>query len=236
MPSAAILAAMQIVTRHTPAFGVARVQLDGNEEVRIDHGALMALAQGMTVSSQMQGGFMRSLKRAALGGEGFFLTTATAPAGGGWIDIAPKLPGDLLAVDLDPSHGLVIQKGAWLGSATSVNLDTRWGGFKNLFGSEGGFIVHATGQGAAVLAAYGALETWDLAAGETMTLDAGHMVAYDDSTTMQMRKVTGGVVQSLKTGDALVFDFTGPGRVMSQTRNPHELLGWIAAAVDTKGQ
>jgi uncharacterized protein (AIM24 family) len=30
-----------------------------------------------------------------------------------------------------------------------------------------------------------------------------------------------------------VFDFTGPGRVWTQTRNPTELLGWISAAIGT---
>jgi uncharacterized protein (AIM24 family) len=40
-------------------------------------------------------------------------------------------------------------------------------------------------------------------------------------------------VQSWKSGEGFVFDFTGPGRVWTQTRNPTELLGWISAAVGT---
>ena len=34
-------------------------------------------------------------------------------------------------------------------------------------------------------------------------------------------------------GEGLVFDFTGPGTVLTQTRNPNELLGWITAAIGT---
>jgi uncharacterized protein (AIM24 family) len=30
-----------------------------------------------------------------------------------------------------------------------------------------------------------------------------------------------------------VFDFAGPGRVWTQTRNPNELLGWISASLGT---
>jgi uncharacterized protein (AIM24 family) len=40
-------------------------------------------------------------------------------------------------------------------------------------------------------------------------------------------------VQSFKSGEGLVFDFTGPGRVWTQTRNPNELMGWIQSFVGT---
>ena len=34
-------------------------------------------------------------------------------------------------------------------------------------------------------------------------------------------------MQTLKSGEGLVFDFTGPGWVMTQTRNPSALEAWI---------
>jgi uncharacterized protein (TIGR00266 family) len=224
---------MHVVTRQTPSFGVARLNLGDSESVRAEAGAMMATSSGVTVAAKAEGGVLKSLKRAALGGESFFLTTYTAPTGGGWVDVAPRLPGDLLSVDITPAMGLVIQKGSWLASPSSVQLDTKWGGFKNLFGSEGGFIVRASGSGPVVIACYGALETWDLAAGQTITVDTGHMVAYDDSVQMNIRKVTGGLIQTAKTGEGLVFDFVGPGKVMTQTRNPNELLSWIGGAIGT---
>jgi uncharacterized protein (TIGR00266 family) len=147
--------------------------------------------------------------------------------------VAARLPGDLLSIDVDPSKALFIQKGSWLASAPTIELDTKWGGFKNLFGSEGGFLVRAAGHGPVLVACYGALETWDLAEGQSITVDTGHMVAYDETVTMAFRKITGGFVQTFKSGEGLVFDFTGPGKVMTQTRNPNELLGWIQAAVGT---
>jgi uncharacterized protein (AIM24 family) len=74
---------------------------------------------------------------------------------------------------------------------------------------------------------------WNLEAGQGITLDTGHMVAYEDSVQMTIRKATGGLVQTFKSGEGLVFDFVGPGKVWTQTRNPNELLGWIQAAVGT---
>ena len=224
---------MQITTRQTPAFGVARLALAANEPVRAEAGAMMAMSGGVVLESKMEGGFMKSIKRAALGGESFFVNTYTAPAQGGWVDVAARLPGDLTALEVSAGRALFIQKGSWLASASSVELDAKWGGFKNMFGSEGGFIMRASGQGPVVVACYGALETWNLEAGQTITLDTGHMVAYEDTVQMSLRKVTGGFVQTFKSGEGLVFDFTGPGKVLSQTRNPTELMGWIQSFVGT---
>ncbi len=51
---------------------------------------------------------------------------------------------------------------------------------------------------------------------------------------MTIRKASGGgLVQRFKSGEGLVFDFTGPGRVWTQTRNPNELIGWIQSFVGT---
>lgn len=224
---------MDITTRHTPAFGIARIALAPQESVRVEAGAMAYMAPSVTLQSKMEGGFMKSIKRAALGGESFFLTTYTADANGGWVDVAPRLPGDLIPLDITTNRPFVISKGSWIASAQTVTLDTKWGGFRNMFGSEGGFVVLASGEGKCLVACYGALETWNLGPGETITVDTGHMVAYEASVGMNLRKVTGGLAQTFKSGEGIVFDFTGPGLVMTQTRNPNELAGWITSLVSS---
>ena len=224
---------MEASVRQGPAFGVARITMEPNEKVRAESGALMATTPSVAVEAKAEGGVMKSLKRAALGGESFFLTTYTAPPEGGWIDVAARLPGDTQVIDMQPGQAWFVQKGSWLASDIDVQVDTQWGGFKNLFGSEGGFILRAEGVGPMVVAAYGAIEAWDLEPGQTITLDTGHMVAYQESVTMNLRKVATGLIQTVKSGEGFVFDFTGPGRVMIQTRNPHEFLSFISAAVGT---
>ena len=64
---------------------------------------------------------------------------------------------------------------------------------------------------------------------ERITVDSGHVVAFGGSVTSQIRKVATGLVQTMKSGEGLVFDFTGPGWVMTQTRNPAALEAWIRA-------
>lgn len=222
---------MEISTRHTPAYGVARLSLGEGEQVRTEAGAMMAMSAGVELSAKAEGGVMKSLKRAALGGESFFISTYTAPSQGGFVDVAARLPGDMTSYAVDPSQALFVSKGSWIANEASVELNTKWGGFKNMFGSEGGFIMRAEGQGQIVFACYGALEVWNLEAGHHFTVDTGHMVAYEESVQMSIRKASGGLVQTFKSGEGLVFDFEGPGKVWTQTRNPNELLGWISATL-----
>jgi uncharacterized protein (TIGR00266 family) len=225
---------MEVVMRQGPAYGVARLNLAPNEPVRVESGAMMTMSPGVTLQSKAEGGIMKSLKRAALGGESFFVSTYTAPAQGGFVDVAARLPGDTSMHEVQAGRALFIQKGSWLANETSINIDAKWGGFKNMFGNEGGFIVRAEGQGKVVFACYGALEVWNLEPGQTLTVDTGHMVAYEDSITMQLRQASsGGIMQTFKSGEGLVFDFTGPGKVWTQTRNPTEFLGWISSFIGT---
>lgn len=177
---------------------------------------------------------LKSLKRAALGGESFFVSTYTAPPQGGFVDVAARLSGDAAVYEVQDGRALFVQKGSWLANETNVSIDAQWGGFKNMFGSEGGFIIRAEGQGLVVFGCYGALETWDLAAGQTLTVDTGHMVAYEGSVGMSIRKASGGgLIQSFKSGEGLVFEFSGPGKVWTQTRNPNELVGWLQGMLGT---
>jgi uncharacterized protein (AIM24 family) len=61
-----------------------------------------------------------------------------------------------------------------------------------------------------------------------VTIDTGHVVAYQLSIQFRMhRAVQGRSIQSLKSGEGWVFEFTGPGRVLLQTRNPEAFAQWV---------
>ncbi len=222
---------MDVQIRHTPSFAVARATLTGGETMRAESGAMMATSDGVTIEASMQGGLVKSLKRSVLGGESLFITTYTAPSQGGWVDCAARLPGDAMLATLDGSRALNIQRGSYLCSESTIEIDTKWGGFKNLFGGEGGFLIRASGSGEVVASCYGALDRIMLGAGEKLTVDSGHMVAYDDGVTMTLRRAASGSLTSLKSGEGFVFDFSGPGEVMVQTRNPSELITWLTTVL-----
>lgn len=218
---------MKVDLRHGPSFTVARLTLDPSEQCRAESGAMMATSAGVAIESSTQGGVLRGLKRSVLGGESLFVTTFSAPAGGGWVDVAHHLVGDLIVHEVTPADPMSITRGCWLASGPAVELDTKWGGFRNLFGGEGGFLVHASGQGPVLLSCYGAIDTLRLGDGERVTIDSGHVVAFSPDIQSALRKAAAGVVQSMKSGEGLVFDFTGPGWVMTQSRNPSALAAWI---------
>src|SRR4051794_1056841 len=135
---------MQVEVRHSPSFAAAHITLTGGEQLRAESGAMMATSYGVKGGASTPGGGLEGVKRSFLGGESLFITSYFAPDSGGWVDIAHHLPGDIVVRDLVPDNPISVTKGCWLASGPDIKLDTKWGGFKNLFGGEGGFLVHAS--------------------------------------------------------------------------------------------
>ncbi|ASU80763.1 AIM24 family protein [Actinopolyspora erythraea] len=215
---------MQVRSRHPSSFGVARLVLGAGEVARTGCEA-MATSYGVTSSGSPRRGGMR-----ALVGDSLPESTYTAGPQGGWVDVAPGLPGDVHTIELDGKTGWCVARDSWLAAAATVRLDTRWQGFQPMFGGQAGFLAHVTGQGQLVLACCGALDVHELRTGEFVTIDTGHLVAYVDTVQSRLRQSEQGRAQSLRTGAGLVFDFAGPGRVVTQTRNPRRLSSWLHAA------
>jgi uncharacterized protein (TIGR00266 family) len=221
---------MKVEIRHNPSFAVARCRLAGGEVVRAESGAMMATSAGVAVEAKMQGGMMKSLRRSMLGGESLFVTTYTAPPAGGWVDVAANLPGDLHVRTVSQTRAMFLSRGSYLASEGGVEIDTKWGGFKNLVGGEGGFLIRASGEGEVVVSCYGALDRLSLAPDESVVVDSGHMVAFEEGVAMVTRRVAG-TMASLKSGEGLVFEFTGPGELWTQTRNPSALVSWLTTVL-----
>jgi uncharacterized protein (TIGR00266 family) len=216
---------MDVTIRHSPSFAVARCTLASGEAMKAESGAMSSMSSGVTIEAKMQGGLMKGLKRSMLGGESLFMSTLTAPSGGGWVEVAARLPGDLIVLPV--GEALNLTKGSYLASSVETDIDTKWGGFKNLGGGEGGFLVHATGGGQVIVSCYGALDTVELRSGESVVIDSGHVVAFDPSTSYTTRKASSGMMNTLKSGEGFVMEFSGPGKVYTQTRNPGALVTWL---------
>src|SRR3954463_4886231 len=123
---------MRVEIRHSPSFALGRLTLAGGEVARVESGAMAAHSAGVHLDAKMEGGLMKSLKRSVLGGESLFVSTFTAPAEGGWIDVAPRLPGDVFTKQVEGSY--VLTRGSYLASEATLEVDTKWGGFGNLVG------------------------------------------------------------------------------------------------------
>lgn len=204
---------------------MAHVQLDPNEAVKVEAGSMVSMASGVGIETKAAGGILKSLARSFLGGESFFMNTYQSPASGGWINLAPPLPGDMFELDLS-SENLMIQSGSFVASEENIEVDTKWGGGRTFFASEGLILLRASGTGKLLLSSYGAIEEVNLASGEKITVDTGHLVAFTEGIGFNVRAV-GGIKSTLFSGEGLVVDLTGPGRVLTQTRSQDAFLSWL---------
>lgn len=210
---------------YRPAFAVARVMLESGEAVRAEAGAMVSMSANIGIETSATGGLFKSLKRSVLGGESFFLNTFRANGGSGEVLFAPPLSGDIVMLDV-PSQGLLVQSGSFLVGDMDITVDTKWGGAKSFFASEGLILLRLSGRGQALVSSYGAIHDMTLAAGEHYTIDTGHLVAFDEGMQFNVRRI-GGLKSTLFSGEGLVVDIQGPGKLLMQTRSPGDLLAWI---------
>jgi uncharacterized protein (TIGR00266 family) len=220
---------MQVAISSGPAFAFGSINLPAGGAVRVEAGAMAMMRGDVEMKTSTQGGIMKGLRRSVLGGESFFVNDFISPRGG-QVSVAAALPGDMTVATLDGSNQLMVQSGSWIASDPTVDVDTKWGGGKTFFSGEGLFLLRCSGQGDVLMSSYGAILMDTLEAGQTMTLDTGHVVAFDDSVQYKVRKA-GNWKSTVLGGEGLVTDFTGPGRVWLQTRSSTDLVQWIQAHI-----
>jgi uncharacterized protein (TIGR00266 family) len=143
------------------------------------------------------------------------------------VGLAPVLAGDMVDIDLT-GQDLMVQSGSWIASDTTVDVDSSWGGAKGFFSGAGLVLLRCSGQGDLLVSSYGGLRDMVLGAGEQVTIDSGHIVAFDSSVHYSVRKA-GSWKTTLLGGEGLVADFVGPGRVWLQTRSTSDLIMWLDA-------
>ena len=94
-------------------------------------------------------------------------------------------------------------------------------------------MLRGTGTGQMLLSSYGAIHAIDLQPGQVYTIDTGHLVAFTEQMGFRVRPV-GGIKSTLFSGEGLVVDLTGPGRVLLQTRSSQALLSWLLPKIPRK--
>lgn len=215
---------MQVEISSGPAFAFGEITLPAGGSVRAEAGAMAMMRGDVTMSTSTQGGIMKGLRR-SLGGESFFVNDFTS-ARGGVVAVAAALPGDMTLVTLNPTGALLVQSGSWVASDRTVDVDAKWGGGRTFFSGEGLILLRCSGSGDLLLSAYGGIRSHTLAPGEKVTLDTGHVVAFDETVQYSVRKA-GSWKSTLLGGEGLVTDFVGPGRLWLQTRSSSDLVAWI---------
>lgn len=209
----------------SPAFAMATIHLDMGESVKSEAGAMMAMSPSVEIKTSTQGGMLKGLRRSVLGGESFFMNTFSATGPDAHVIVAPALPGDIITWPLT-GNTVYLQSGSYLASPGTIDIDSKWGGAKTFFSKEGLFMLKCEGTGDLIVSSYGAVHAVDLAAGESYTVDTGHMVGWEEGVSYDVKKV-GNWKSTMLSGEGLIVELTGPGRVYIQTRSPSSLIDWI---------
>lgn len=222
---------MQVEIRYQPSYALALVTLDEGETIRTESGAMVGMSPDLMMETAASGGLLKSLSRSLFGGESFFLNTYTAKHQGDSVALAPPLPGDIAVIDVDGQE-LLVQSGSYLASSAGVQVDTEWSGAKTFFGGEGLIMLRVSGQGKLIVSSYGAIHPIELAAGQRYVLDTGHLVTFESHMQYQVKKVAGWK-STLFSGEGLVAELTGPGKLTLQSRSQDSFLSWLIPKLPT---
>jgi len=152
-----------------------------------------------------------------LGAESFFVNTFTATHGPGELALVGPTMGDIRSIDVS-SRGMILQSGAFLASSPQVNLDTKWQGLKGFLSERDMVMLHASGPGTVWVSSFGGIMMRDLQPGESLAVDTGHIVGFQDHMNFTVRRV-GGWKSTFLSGEGLVTDLVGPGKILMQTRH-----------------
>ncbi|NUP04547.1 MAG: TIGR00266 family protein [Polyangiaceae bacterium] len=225
---------MQHIIKYEPSFPMLQVSLAPNETLIAEAGSMVARATSVNMEVKLNAGrgagFFAKLKaimvafaRKLVGGETFFVNHFSG-ANGGWVWLAPALSGSMRHIPLQ-GQTLVLSAGAFVACAGEVDLKLRWGGLRAILAKEGAFFLEASGHGDLWITSYGAIdEVW---VNGTYVVDNGHLVGFDANLQFKVKSPGGGVMGFVASGEGLVCEFTGQGRVLIQSRNTTSLVDWV---------
>ena len=210
------------------------IELDPGEAVRAEAGTMTYMETGIEMQTGTGGGIFKGLKR-AITGESFFITSflnngkAKSRAA-----FAAPYPGKIIPIELTDFGGKILcQKDSFLCAAQGVEVEvalTKKLG-AGIFGGEGFILQRLEGDGRAFIHAGGTVIEKDLAAGETLRVDTGCLVAFAESVEYDI-KFVGGFTNALFGGEGLFLaTLTGPGKVYLQSLPFSRIADRILAAV-----
>jgi len=217
---------------YRPSYSLLKIKLQQGESICAEAGAMVSMSADVEMETTARGGLFGALKRSILARESFFINTFKANRTGEVI-FAPSLPGDIYGLELE-NQTIYAQSGAYIASSPEIEVDTKWGGAKSFFSKEGLFLLKISGSGSVFLSSYGAIHEIDLEAGQSYIVDTGHMVAFDEGVGYSVKRV-GGLKSTLFSGEGLVCELTGPGKIMIQSRSADAFLSWLIPKIPKKG-
>ncbi len=219
------------------------VELDPGESVVSEAGAMMYKSPDIQMesvfgnSTKAPATFMTKLLGAGkrlITGESLFITVFTHTGEGkAHAAFAAPYPGNIIPVSLANLGGeLICQKDSFLCAAKGVSIGIFFQKriLTGLFGGEGFIMQKLEGDGLVFLHAGGTVIERNLAAGETLHVDTGCIVAFQPSVDFHIEQ-SGNIKTALFGGEGLFFaSLKGPGTIWLQSLPFSRLAGRMLMA------
>lgn len=212
------------------------IHLKGGESIYSESGGMAWMRGAFEMDTSTKGGLGAGIGR-MLAGESLFLTTYTCKSQDGLITFTPEFPGKVLAMPLDAGQSLICQKDAFMCAEISVKMEMH---FRKklgagLFGGEGFILQKISGPGTAFVEIPGEVRKIELAAGERIQVDPGHIAMFEPSVEYDITTVKG-LKNVLFSGEGLFLaTLTGPGTIWLQSLPLSNLALKLARYMPTKG-
>ncbi len=202
--------------------GLIQFTLNKGEKIIAEAAAMVYIRGNVETETRMRkGGFFKSLKAAAFGGESFFVNEFTAHEDDCKLGLTGNMLGDIEVIKVDQEF--IVNSGAFVGSTSELMIDTKWQGFtKGIFGTNM-FMLKTVGTGEMFVNGWGGILKTELKPGEKMILDNYQLIALSTTADYRVTK-HGSYKTTLFGGEALVMEIQGPGIVYFQTKNLMEFV------------
>ncbi len=196
---------------------IANVSIKEGEVINAEAGAMVYKSGNVNLNVESKG-IGAAFKR-MLVGESLFLAKLTSVGGAGLAGFGGKFPGKIVSWDLKAGESVMAEKGAYLCSDNSVEINAKF--VKRLgaglLGGEGLLMQELKGPGTVLLHACGDLIEYNLKAGERIDISTRHLVAFDPAVDYDLRRA-GNIKTTVFGGEGLFLaQMTGPGRVVIQS-------------------
>ena len=216
---------------HGPAFSALRLELDEGSCVLAQPGSMLAMTPGFDVDVRAGlhmasggagggsgvGAFTGGV-RSLFGGESFFTVVYSAKRPGQHLVLAPEHMGEILAVDVAGDDGMMVARGVFLACTPGLGFVLHNAGLQGMLATRGLFFLRTEGSGRLFINGHGGIVEEVLGEGERFVVDNRHVVAFSVGVVFESVVLAASLKDSLLSGEGFVVRFTGPGRVLYQTR------------------
>ena len=185
--------------------------LKKGDSIYCEANAMVMMESNLELKGKLQGGLMQSLMRRFANDESLFQQQIEAVNGEGDCLLAPTLDGDMQIIDCGAQQ-YTLSDGAFVAAQTGIDIRA------NIQRNLGGAVF----------------------ADKDVIIDNGHVGCWDSNldyklsvSTSKKKGIMSNIINSVTSGEGMVLNFSGTGKVIICSRNRDSYQGWLQSILGT---